>query len=246
MLVAQDLASYGRDLGLRRPGQPVPIEGLVRAVSARVTRTRLLYLYPSELSDGLIDVMGATGCPYFDLSLQHVSRPLLRRMRRWGDRRPVPGPDRAHPSGLSRCRPAFLLHRGLPGRDRGGPRPAAGVPGRGGPGLGGILPFLPRGGDLRRRPPGPGAAGAGGASAWPSAASCRTPSRPGGAATWSGRSVRVLVDEPGVARSHREAPEIDGVIRIPSSVPVGEWVDVMVTGAEGPDLDAELVAAAVP
>src|SRR5205085_10482574 len=36
-------------------------------------------------SDGLIDVIGGTGVPYYDLSLQHVSRPLLRRMRRWGD-----------------------------------------------------------------------------------------------------------------------------------------------------------------
>src|SRR5579884_3716672 len=80
VLVAQDLASYGRDLG--RPGDLIP---LVRAVSRRVARTRLLYLYPSELSDGLIEVMGETGCPYFDLSLQHVSRPHLRRMRRWGD-----------------------------------------------------------------------------------------------------------------------------------------------------------------
>jgi ribosomal protein S12 methylthiotransferase len=80
VLVAQDLASYGRDLGRRRALEP-----LVEAVAERVARTRLLYLYPSELTDGLIDVMGATGCPYFDLSLQHVSRPLLRRMRRWGD-----------------------------------------------------------------------------------------------------------------------------------------------------------------
>jgi tRNA A37 methylthiotransferase MiaB len=29
--------------------------------------------------------MGETGCPYFDLSLQHVSKAHLRRMRRWGD-----------------------------------------------------------------------------------------------------------------------------------------------------------------
>ena len=46
---------------------------------------RLLYLYPSDLSDELIDAILATGVPYFDLSLQHVSKPLLRRMRRWGD-----------------------------------------------------------------------------------------------------------------------------------------------------------------
>ncbi|HLY83846.1 MAG TPA: MiaB/RimO family radical SAM methylthiotransferase, partial [Acidimicrobiales bacterium] len=80
VLVAQDLASYGRDEG--RYGDILP---LVEAVAARVGRTRLLYLYPSELTDRLIDAVGQTGCPYFDLSLQHASRPLLRRMRRWGD-----------------------------------------------------------------------------------------------------------------------------------------------------------------
>ena len=80
VLVAQDLASYGRDLGRR--GDIIP---LVRAVAARVPRTRLLYLYPSELSEDLIEVMAETGCAYFDLSLQHASKAHLRRMRRWGD-----------------------------------------------------------------------------------------------------------------------------------------------------------------
>ena len=61
--------------------------GLVDAVAARVARTRLLYLYPSELDDRLVDTICATGVPYFDLSLQHASKPLLRRMRRWGDGR---------------------------------------------------------------------------------------------------------------------------------------------------------------
>ena len=58
---------------------------LVKAVAAEVDRVRLLYLYPSDLSDELIDVILGTDVPYFDLSLQHVSKPLLRRMRRWGD-----------------------------------------------------------------------------------------------------------------------------------------------------------------
>ena len=48
-------------------------------------RTRLLYLYPSGLTDELIEAVLGTGVPYFDLSLQHVARPLLARMRRWGD-----------------------------------------------------------------------------------------------------------------------------------------------------------------
>src|SRR5436190_1331908 len=83
VLVAQDLASYGKD----RPGElgAGSIVPLVRAVAARVPRTRLRYLYPSDLSEGLIDVIGESGAPYFDLSLQHASKPLLRRMRRWGD-----------------------------------------------------------------------------------------------------------------------------------------------------------------
>src|SRR5205085_3347929 len=34
-----------------------------------------------------------------------------------------------------------------------------------------------------------------------------------------GRRIDVLVDEPGVARTHREAPEIDGVIHVPPALP---------------------------
>ena len=83
VLVAQDLASYGKD----RPGElgAGAIVPLVRSVAERVDRVRLLYLYPSDLSDELIDVILDSGVPYFDLSLQHVAKEHLRRMRRWGD-----------------------------------------------------------------------------------------------------------------------------------------------------------------
>ncbi len=57
-----------------------------------------------------------------------------------------------------------------------------------------------------------------------------------------GAQVEVLVDEAGVARSHREAPEIDGIIEVPSSLAVGSFATVTITGAMGPDLVAELVA----
>jgi ribosomal protein S12 methylthiotransferase len=50
--------------------------------------------------------------------------------------------------------------------------------------------------------------------------------------------VEVLVDSPGTARSHREAPEIDGVITVPRDLPVGALAKVRITGAAGPDLDA--------
>ena len=53
-----------------------------------------------------------------------------------------------------------------------------------------------------------------------------------------GRGVRVLVDSPGIARSHREAPEIDGLISVPTSLEPGGFHDVVVVGASGPDLEA--------
>ena len=54
-----------------------------------------------------------------------------------------------------------------------------------------------------------------------------------------GERLEVLVDEPGIARSHREAPEIDGVVHVEESLAVGEFHKVVVTGAAGPDLWAE-------
>ncbi len=54
-----------------------------------------------------------------------------------------------------------------------------------------------------------------------------------------GRRVEVLVDEPGVGRPHREAPEIDGIVSVPQTLPVGEFATVEITSAMGPDLEAE-------
>ena len=248
VLVAQDLASYGRDLG--RHGDIVP---LVTAVAERVPRTRLLYLYPSELGDGLIEAMGKTGCPYFDLSLQHVSRPHLRRMRRWGDgarflarigeiraREPsaafrssflvcYPGETKADHDELLRFLEeaeldwagffAFSPEEGTPAARRPDQIDAALVDER-----------LRECGELqdaitaRRR------------------------------AALVGTATTVLVDEPGVGRSHREAPEIDGVIHLAAGAGVeggaeeasrpGRFVEVEITGAEGPDLEAVVVTGA--
>jgi len=53
-----------------------------------------------------------------------------------------------------------------------------------------------------------------------------------------GEPVEVLVDEPGVGRTHREAPEIDGIVAIPHHLATGTFAKVTVTGAAGPDLEA--------
>ena len=54
-----------------------------------------------------------------------------------------------------------------------------------------------------------------------------------------GSTVSVLVDRPGVGRTYREAPEIDGIVQVPRDLEVGELHEVVVTVAEGPDLSAE-------
>jgi ribosomal protein S12 methylthiotransferase len=236
VLVAQDLASYGRDLGGRRA-----IEPLVQEVAARVTRTRLLYLYPSELTDGLIDVMGATGCPYFDLSLQHVSRPHLRRMRRWGDGdRFLARIERIraiHPDAALRS--SFIV--GYPGETEDDHDRLLAFLAAADLDWAGFFPFSPEEGTYAVGLPDQVPGGLTG-ERLAECAELQDAITAQRRRSQVGRTLRVLVDEPGVARSHMEAPEIDGVIRIPAGARPGSWVDVVVTDAEGPDLEAELVA----
>ena len=83
-LVSENTTSYGKDLGdLQLMEKMLPeiadIEG--------VERVRLSYLQPAEMRPTLIQAMIATPktVPYFDLSFQHSSPSVLRRMRRFGD-----------------------------------------------------------------------------------------------------------------------------------------------------------------
>ena len=83
-LVSENSTSYGKDLGdLRLLETLLPeladIEG--------VARVRVSYLQPAETRPGLIEAIATTPgvVPYFDLSFQHASAPVLRRMRRFGD-----------------------------------------------------------------------------------------------------------------------------------------------------------------
>jgi ribosomal protein S12 methylthiotransferase len=54
--------------------------------------------------------------------------------------------------------------------------------------------------------------------------------------TFAGRTLKVLVEEPGVARGEADAPDIDGRVYLPITVPVGEFVRVKITGHEDYDL----------
>ncbi len=55
-----------------------------------------------------------------------------------------------------------------------------------------------------------------------------------------GRTIRVLVDAPGIARSEWDAPDIDGAVSVPKELPVGEFAKIRVTDAMAYDLVGEL------
>ena len=238
VLVAQDLAAYGRDQGVGERS----IVPLVRAVAERVDWVRLLYLYPSDLTDELIETVLATGVPYFDLSLQHVSAPLLRRMRRWGNgekfldriaaiRAAEPGAafrsnfivgypgetEHDHDQLLDFVAEAQLDWCGFFSFSKEQGTYAADLDRQVAPEL--MRDRLAELGELQ------------------DAITARRRD------DLIGTPVRVLVDATGTARSYREAPEIDGVIAVPDSLEVGSFVEVTVVDALGPDLVAEAVDA---
>ena len=235
VLVAQDLAAYGRDQGVGDRA----IVPLIEQVAARVDRVRLLYLYPSDLNERLIDAISATGVPYFDLSLQHVSPPLMRRMKRWGDgdrflerietirgREPeaafrsnfivgYPGEtEDDHDRLLDFVEAARLDWCGFFAYSKEDGTYAADLDGT-------VEPTLrnDRLAELRELQ---------------DAITAEKRDE------LIGRRVEVLVDEIGVGRSHREAPEIDGIVSVPQTLEVGEFATVEITGAMGPDLEAEV------
>lgn len=83
-LVSENSTSYGKDLGdLRLLDTMLPELVAVDGIE----RVRVSYLQPAEIRPDLLDVMTSVEgvAPYFDISFQHASGPLLRRMRRFGD-----------------------------------------------------------------------------------------------------------------------------------------------------------------
>jgi ribosomal protein S12 methylthiotransferase RimO len=83
-LVSENTTSYGKDLGdLKLMEKILPEFAAIDSVE----RVRLSYLQPAEMRPSLLQAMVETEkvAPYFDLSFQHTSPTLLRRMRRFGD-----------------------------------------------------------------------------------------------------------------------------------------------------------------
>ena len=233
VLVAQDLAAYGRDQGVGERS----IVPLMKAVAERVNRVRLLYLYPSDLTDELVDTICSSGVPYFDLSLQHVSSSLLRGMKRWGDG------DRfsARINAIRQREPGAAFRSNF----------IVGYPGETEEDHDQLLDFVE---SVRldwcgffpfSREDGTYAAGLDNqvpeelvAERLAELTELQDRITAAKRDEMIGSLVEVLVDSPGVGRTWREAPEIDGIVMVPSELEPGSFATVTIVDALGPDLVA--------
>ncbi|HEU4399171.1 MAG TPA: 30S ribosomal protein S12 methylthiotransferase RimO [Actinomycetota bacterium] len=240
-LVAENSTSYGKDLGGREA-----LVHLLRDLAGveGLRRVRLNYLQPDELTDGLLEEMAANPvvCSYFDLSLQHASAPVLRRMRRGGSRAAfleLVGRIRAlDPDAAFRSN--FIL--GFPGERAADVRELEDFLEAARLDWVAFFAWSPEDGTAARSLDG------------------RVPPRTARArvervqelqdrilgdvqAGWVGRELEVLVEHldgtTAEARSFREGVDCDGVVRVEGHQGrVGEYLRVEVTAAEGPELVA--------
>jgi ribosomal protein S12 methylthiotransferase len=245
VLVAENSTSYGKDLG----GRSALVQ-LLRDLAGvdGLRRVRLQYLQPDELAPGLLEEMAANPvvCSYFDLSLQHASEPVLRRMRRGGSRAAFVDlvarvraldPDAAFRSN-------FIL--GFPGERAADVRELESFLEDARLDWVAFFPYSPEEGTA--------------AVAFDGRVAARTARArverlqelqerllAGTQATWLGRRLEILVErvdgDGGEGRSFREGPESDGIVRVPTltGAAVGDYVEVEVTAADGPELLARPV-----
>ncbi len=239
-LIAQDVTQYGYDI-YREFIMPRLMKELSSVVG--IDWIRLLYCYPNKLTDEVIEAMASLPkiCNYIDVPLQHVHPEILRAMKRpWDGERylllfeklRVAMPDVA-------IRTTFIV----------------GFPGETEEHFDYLLSFI-REAKLDRvgafmYSPEPGTPSQGFANQ----VSMREKRRRYDALmreqqaislqvnrSWPGKRLNVLVEAPAngapwsAGRSHRDAPEIDGLVYVEGNHEAGEIIDVKITDAAEYDL----------
>lgn len=245
VLIGQDTTTYGKDIGYK-----AGLSGLLRQLDevAGVHWLRLMYTYPREFSDDLIDTVGACGhvAKYVDMPLQHISDGVLRRMGRRTNRPAVETllvKLRERVPGIA-IRTTFIV--GFPGETQAQ--------------FDELLAFVRQqefdavGVFAYSREPGTPAAELDGQIDEPLKQErveqlmlAQQEIALAAAAATKGRTFEVVVDELApqggwyVARHSQQAPEVDSVTKVKSARPLrpGDVVQVRCTGSDGYDLLAK-------
>jgi ribosomal protein S12 methylthiotransferase RimO len=256
LLVSENSTSYGKDLGnLRLLEEMLPDLAAVPGID----RVRISYLQPAEVRPGLITAIAATPgvAPYFDLSFQHASGPVLRAMRRFGDRVRFLGllDQIREQAPLAGARSNFIV--GFPGETAEDLRQLELFLSSARLDAIGIFGYSDEDGTEAETLPGK-LADAEISRRVEEFADLAEELMAQRAAERIGETVEVLIEErlddsaeddpvEGVlyeGRAAHQAPEVDGLTTVRSAVPlaVGEIVTARVTGSDGVDLTATVLA----
>lgn len=239
VLVGQDIASYGVDLGAGKD-----LASLVRRLDSLEGdfRLRLMYVQPEGVSDELLGTLAAAAhvCRYLDIPLQHASEPVLDAMGRTGD-------AAAHLALIRRVRSALpdivlrtTIMTGFPGETDDDQRILEDFLSEAELDYVGVFTYSPEEGTVAAALPGQ----VDPAVAEERAQRVRDIADTTGfarTAAFVGTHQRVLVeghDEDGelFGRTYGQAPDVDGVTLVDTEVPVGDFVELTIIDSLGYDL----------
>jgi ribosomal protein S12 methylthiotransferase len=246
-LISQDTTYYGMDLWTAKAGPRQPVDstrgptlvGLLRDIQEIEGDfwVRLLYTHPAHWSDELIGTIAQCDkvARYIDIPLQHIDESMLGRMRR--------ETSRQHIENL-----IYKLRAGIPGVTL---RTTfiVGFPGETEKEFGSLLDFIRRTRFERL-----------GIFKYSQEEGSRAAKMPGQipvkiknvrfriamsiqreiahetAREKIGKELKLLVDQPHVARSEADAPDVDARVILSKEVPVGDFVWRLIVGSRGYDL----------
>jgi len=246
-LISQDTTYYGMDLWTEKAGPRQPVDSARGPTLVALLHeiqeidgdfwVRLLYTHPAHWSDELIETIAACDkvARYIDIPLQHIHESMLQRMRR--------ETSRAHIENL-----IVRLRAGIPGLAL---RTTfiVGFPGETEQEFESLLKFINRvrferlGIFKYSREEGSRAARMPGHvpmkiknARYRVAMSLQQSIAHEIARNNIGRELKLLIDQPLIARTEADAPDVDTRVILTKSAPVGEFVTRRITGARGYDL----------
>lgn len=246
-LISQDTTYFGMDTWEQRPNPRTPVDSSRGTALTTLLRQlnaiegdfwiRLLYTHPAHWSDELIKTIAE--CPkvarYIDIPLQHISDRMLERMQRetGGDYiRDLIRRIRAGIPGIA-VRTTFIV--GFPGEtDADVAELCAFIEETKFERLG-VFRYSQEEGTRGAKMPDQIPAKVKEAR-WHQVMALQQRIAAEVSKSCVGRTLKVLVEEPGVARGEADAPDIDGRVYVPRDLPAGEFVNVKITGYHDYDL----------
>jgi ribosomal protein S12 methylthiotransferase len=246
-LISQDTTFFGMDTWEQRPNARTPVDSTRGTALTTLLRElnaiegdfwiRLLYTHPAHWSDELIRTIAE--CPkvarYIDIPLQHISDHMLGRMQREtsGDYiRTLIARIRAGIPGIA-VRTTFIV--GFPGETEADVEELCGFIQEAKFERLGVFRYSQEDG-TRAAKMDEQLAPKVKETRWHRTMALQKDIAAAVSRGYVGRTLRVLVEEPGVARGEADAPDIDGRVYVPRDLPVGAFADVRITGYQDYDL----------